>query len=66
VQEPELFDDQEQEEHARPAGVLKVLSQVPETHAAQGSEVNRVILRSGHRVIFTLSEAKGLTFEAEG
>ncbi len=34
VQEPELLDDQEQEDHARPAGAFEVLSQVPEAHAA--------------------------------
>jgi hypothetical protein len=39
VQRPELFDDQEQEDHDRASGILEVLSQVPQAHGAQGSEV---------------------------
>jgi hypothetical protein len=41
VQGPELLDDQEQEDHQRPAGVQQVLSQVPEAHAAQRAEVTQ-------------------------
>lgn len=41
VQEPELFDDQEQEDDHGPAGVLQVLQYVPQAYAAQRDEVIR-------------------------
>src|SRR3954470_12345358 len=41
LQRPELLDDQEQEDHDRASGVLEVLSQVPEAHRPQRSEISR-------------------------
>ncbi len=41
VQEPELLDHQEPEDNAGSLGVQQVLPEVPETYAAQGSEVVR-------------------------
>jgi hypothetical protein len=43
VQRPELFDHQEQEDDTGPFGVQQVLPEVPEAHAAQGSEINFII-----------------------
>ena len=40
VQEPELFDDQEQEDHDRASGVFKVLQHVPEAYRPQRDEVS--------------------------
>jgi hypothetical protein len=34
LQEPELFDDEEQEDYDRTAGVQKVLQYVPQAYAA--------------------------------
>ena len=39
LQEPELFDDQEQEDHDGSSGVQEVLQHVPEAHASQGNQV---------------------------
>jgi hypothetical protein len=39
VQESELFDHQEPEDNAGSLGVQQVLPEVPETYAAQRSEV---------------------------
>ncbi len=41
VQEPELFDDQEQEDHDGTSGVLKVLQHLPSAHRPQGNEVGQ-------------------------
>jgi hypothetical protein len=39
LQEPELLDDEEQEDHDRPSRVQEVLQHVPEAHAAQRDQV---------------------------
>jgi hypothetical protein len=39
LQEPELYDDEEQEEAYRPDGNEKVLQPVPQAHRAPRSEV---------------------------
>jgi hypothetical protein len=39
VQEPQLYDDEEQEEDPGSPGVQEVLSPVPEPYSAQGDEV---------------------------
>jgi hypothetical protein len=39
LQRTELFDHQEPEDNAGPAGVEEVLPAVPEAHAAQGSQI---------------------------
>jgi len=39
MQEPELRDDQEQEDHTRPVGIQQVLSPLPQAHWSQRDEV---------------------------
>jgi hypothetical protein len=39
MQEPQLFDDEEQEEAPGPAGDQEILLHVPSAHGAQRSEV---------------------------
>ena len=39
LQEPELFDDQEQEDDNRASGDVEVLQYVPEAHRPQGNKV---------------------------
>jgi hypothetical protein len=41
VQKPELHHHQEPEKASGPIGDFEILQYVPETHRAQGSEINR-------------------------
>ena len=43
VQEPELFDDEEQEDDHGSPGVLKVLQHLPQAHASQRDEVGLAV-----------------------
>jgi hypothetical protein len=40
VQEPELFEHQEQEDDYGAPGIKEILPQVPQTPSAQGNQVN--------------------------
>jgi hypothetical protein len=44
LQRAQLLDNQEPEDHSRPAGDEEVLQALPEAYAAQGSEIRFVIL----------------------
>jgi hypothetical protein len=48
LQGTELFQDQEPEDHAGPAGDEEILPPVPEAHAAQGSEI---AVTNGQRLV---------------
>jgi hypothetical protein len=42
LQEPELFDDQEQEDDNRASGDVEVLQSLPEAHGPQRDEVGQL------------------------
>ena len=54
LQEPQLYDDQEQEEAAGPVGAEEILPYVPAPHGPQGSQVGRKQKAVGSKTAFRL------------
>jgi hypothetical protein len=46
VQEPELYINEEQEDHHGAPGVEEILSKMPDSHAAQGDSLNEELQAS--------------------